>query len=175
MLVKQLSGEYAEEYRELRLKALKEHPDAYSSSYEEKCTAPLQETIDQLNSGSSYTFGAFKHKKLIGVVTLIPYYALKLRHKALIVAVYVNPMDRRGGAAGELMRTAIRQAYQLEHVEQILLTVAEGNAGAKGLYTSLGFKTYGVEKKALKIKENYINEEYMLLELKKNPISCSKF
>ena len=45
------------------------------------------------------------------------------------------------------------------------LTVEAGNARAQRLYRRMGFTTYGVERRSLKIGEDFHDEELMALDL----------
>ena len=51
----------------------------------------------------------------------------------------------------------------LPDIEQVTLAVSRQNAGAKALYESLRFEVYGCEKGALKIGNEYVDEELMVL------------
>jgi len=51
----------------------------------------------------------------------------------------------------------------LPGIEQVALAVSSQNAGARGLYESLGFEMYGCEKRASKIGDAYVDEELMVL------------
>jgi ribosomal protein S18 acetylase RimI-like enzyme len=64
------------------------------------------------------------------------------------------------------MEAAIAKSRALEDIEELQLTVVTINLGAIGLYESLGFKTYGVEPKALKVDNDYYEEALMHLSLK---------
>jgi hypothetical protein len=46
------------------------------------------------------------------------------------------------------------------------LTVSSRQVPAKILYRSLGFETFGVEHEALKIGDQYFDDEYMVLRLR---------
>uniref|UniRef100_UPI00201C8D36 GNAT family N-acetyltransferase n=1 Tax=Bacillus cereus TaxID=1396 RepID=UPI00201C8D36 len=71
---------------------------------------------------------------------------------------------KRGPGLGKhLMLAVINQAKVLAVVEQIDLTVVSSNDSAKGLYKSLGFQVFGTEKRALKIGQQYVDEDYMVL------------
>ena len=54
-------------------------------------------------------------------------------------------------------------------VEDLCLTVVASNAAARRLYSSVGFKEYGLERRALKIDGKYYDEVLMALPL--NPRS----
>ena len=45
------------------------------------------------------------------------------------------------------------------------LAVFSENVAAKRLYTSFRFITYGVEKRALKFEQNYLDDDLMVLML----------
>ncbi|MBL2049367.1 N-acetyltransferase, partial [Klebsiella pneumoniae] len=51
---------------------------------------------------------------------------------------------------------------------QVMLDVVVGNDGAKKLYESLGFKTFGVQERSLKYNGQYWDEEHMVLFLDEN-------
>ena len=165
MEIRRLNGGDGESYRDLRHEALLKNPEAFSSSYEDEMNYEALDYRQRLDSKLTYTFGAFDGGQLVGVVTLVPEGKVKLKHRANIFAMYVTSSQRGRGSGRELVKTAIQQAEQLESVEQIYLTVNASNEPAKGLYASLGFKTYGVDKKAMRIDGIYHDEELMVLFL----------
>lgn len=77
--------------------------------------------------------------------------------------MYVCPENRNSGIAKSLMLKAIKKAKAIEGVEQIYLTVTSSNEPAKKLYQSLGFKTYGIDERALKVDHTYFDDELMVL------------
>ncbi len=155
----------AKDYQDIRLKGLKNNPEAFGSSYEEEKDQPVEKYMLRFQSNDSYTFGAFEDAQLVGVITLFKERLHKLRHRATIVAMYVSP-DKRGLGIGKtLMIEAIKVAKDLKGVEQIYLTVVTTNEPAKNLYVSLGFDVFGIEKKALKVDSTYFDEEHMVLFL----------
>ncbi|MFJ6210182.1 GNAT family N-acetyltransferase [Lysinibacillus sp. NPDC092081] len=160
-----LTAADAEAYRNLRLEGLQNNPEAFGSSFEEAKDYPIEHFADRLESQGSYTLGVFDHEELVGVATLVQESKLKLKHKASIFAVYVSS-DKRGlGIGKRLMVDAINKARELKGVEQLTLTVVSTNASAKRLYSSLGFEVFGTEKKAMKIGQEYFDEDYMVLFL----------
>ncbi|MBM7702839.1 GNAT family N-acetyltransferase [Metabacillus iocasae] len=162
MLIRQLNPSDAKSYRELRLEGLKFHPDAFGASYEEEKNKPLSLYEGRFQSDQSYTFGAFVEGELVGVVTLLLESAMKMKHRANIVAMYVTSSVRGQGIGKQLLLTALTQAKQLSTIEQVHLTVVSTNQAAKKLYESVGFQSYGIEKRALKIGDAYIDEELMV-------------
>ena len=150
-------------YREIRLEALRDHPEAFSSSYDEEKNNPIESYENRLNFAHFNIFGAFIENKLIGVVTLIKETNMKTKHKAHIVAMYVKPESRKVGAGKSLMLAAINKAQTIEEIEQIYLTVTSSNVAAKELYQALGFITYGIDKNGLKVGSTYFDDELMVL------------
>jgi len=58
----------AAEYRELRLRALREHPEALTSGYEEESQKSIDTTKTRLSPKSGNTFwGAFLNEVLVGM------------------------------------------------------------------------------------------------------------
>jgi ribosomal protein S18 acetylase RimI-like enzyme len=165
MEIRILNSKDAEIYRNIRLKALKDHPEAFSASYEEEIEFSLQMFENRLKEGANFTFGAFANEKLCGVVTLVPEQKNKLKHRANIVGMYVEPITRKIGIGKSLMIEAIKKAKEIDNIEQLHLSVTSSNAPAKKLYQTLGFETYGLEKKALKIDNTYFDDEFMVLYL----------
>ena len=49
--------------------------------------------------------------------------------------------------------------------EQLLATVGADNEGARRLYEALGFKTWGLQPRSLKIGERYVDEAELVLFL----------
>lgn len=163
MEVKILEPKHAEIYRNIRLEGLQAHPEAFGSSYEEEKEFPLTKFEERFKDNYSFTFGAFENEQLIGVLTLVLEQKNKLKHRANIYAMYVTPEKRGFGIAKKLMIEAINKAKAIKDLEQIYLAVIASNEPAKKLYSSFGFKTYGIDKKALRIGLNYYDEELMVL------------
>jgi len=166
MEIRLLTAKDAESYRTLRLEGLQTNPEAFGSSFEEEKDRVLELFASRLIAQGSYTFGAFDQDELLGVATLVQESKIKLKHKASIFAVYVSPKKRGLSLGKRLMLEVINQGSKLADVEQINLTVVSSNDSAKGLYTSLGFQVFGTEKRALKIGQQYFDEDYMVLYVK---------
>lgn len=165
--IRQLDEQDATEYRELRLRALREDPVPFGSTYEETVTRPLSLTVERLRPQESggFTLGAFADETLVGMATLLVEDSRKERHRAEVVAVYVAPEVRGRGIARRLMAELIARARSVAGVEQLRLSVVTESAAARHLYHSLGFVPYGVEPRALKDGDRYYDEEWMMLML----------
>ncbi len=78
--------------------------------------------------------------------------------------MYTRPECRGQGIASALIQTVINHAKS--RVTQIHLTCVTSNPGAIALYQKHGFKIYGEEPRALKIRDTFFDEHLMMLELK---------
>ncbi|MBY6038144.1 GNAT family N-acetyltransferase [Fictibacillus nanhaiensis] len=170
MEIRLLAPPDAKKYWDLRLEALKINPEAFSTSYEESVQRknPIEQVTNRLNEDGSFTFGAFQNNELIGVVTLVAEKTIKMKHRGNIYAMYITPDYRNKGTGRAILNEAINHAKTIPNIIKLNLTVVSTNKNAKKLYTSLGFKTFGFEEKALKVKETYYDEELMVLFLNKN-------
>jgi ribosomal protein S18 acetylase RimI-like enzyme len=169
MVIRQLTETDAAIFRVLRLRALRESPHAFTNSYEEFSQQPLENTArrfrDQVDSHVNFTLGTFQADQLVGIVGFYRETALKIQHKGSIVSMYVQPEYRSQGIARALLTEAIDRARRLPGLTQLLLGVMETQTTAKRLYESLGFVVYGREPRAVKIGDEFFDEEFMVLKL----------
>src|SRR5262249_5242789 len=137
-------------YREVRLRGLREHPDAFTSSYEEDSAKPVGWTEARLASGShDAVLGAFVGETLVGVRGLSRESRAKARHKATLFGMYVVPEHRGRGLGEALVERIIEAAHEQADLAQIVLTVTDTNREATALYERMGFKSFGVEPRAI--------------------------
>ncbi|MDR4887111.1 GNAT family N-acetyltransferase [Fredinandcohnia sp. QZ13] len=169
MNIRKLIPEDAEDYWKLRLKALTTNPDAFLVTYDEaiKKEDPIGEYKKSFLSEDIITIGAFEEAQIVGMVTLVRETRQKIRHRANIVAMFVDDEKRGKGIAKALLTEAIKVAENISEIEQLYLTVDAENKPAKELYKKLGFETFAVDKKAMKYNGQYRGEEHMVLFLEK--------
>jgi ribosomal protein S18 acetylase RimI-like enzyme len=165
MHIRQLTEADVEIYRKLRLQCLRESPQAFTTSAEEFSRRTLDSIAQQLRGPENFTLGAFEDERLVGMVGFYRESVLKLRHKGYIVSMFVLPEYRSRGIARALLVEAIDRARRLPDLKQLLLGMVVTQTTARRLYESLGFKVYGHEPEAVKIGDEYFDEELMLLKL----------
>jgi ribosomal protein S18 acetylase RimI-like enzyme len=172
MTIRILTADDAAIHRELRLFALREHPTAFGSSYEEEVNRSLSVTASRLSPPDSdnFTLGAFVGDKLVGTVGLGTNRRPKMGHIGIIWGMYVHPDARGQGLGRALMQATIQRARHIGRLEQIKLSVVTTNVAALSLYESLGFETYGTEYRALLVDGIYYDEYHMWLRLNTDTI-----
>jgi len=159
MDIRILNREDAEVYQALRLRSLREHPEAFSSSEEEENGTPLEVMADQLTH--TPTFGAFLDGRLVGIVSLFRFPRVKTKHRAIVGGMYVAPEARRQGAGKALMLALMEHAHTIEGLEEVVLAVTVGNEGARKLYLDAGFVPYSVEPRYIKVGDIRYDIEWM--------------
>lgn len=166
MEIRSLTSSDAKDYWELRLEALQQNPEAFATTYEDAISRkdPLKRVATNLDASSSTTFGAYVENELVGVMTLSKEELTKLQHRINLFAVYVTPRMRGKHIGEALLKEVIQAAKQFPGVEKINLSVVTTNTAAIYLYEKFGFTTFGVEKKAMKVGEEYLDELHMCME-----------
>jgi len=171
LLIRELTETDAKLFWSLRLRALKESPEAFGASYEEEINTPIDKLISHYNNDfifptkENFILGAFnENNDMAGVVGFCREKRKKLKHKANVWGMYVVPELRQTGIGKSLLLELLNKAKLLDELEQIILGVVSSNTCAKKLYEALGFKTYAVELNALKIGEQYFDDDLMVLK-----------
>ena len=157
-------------FRDLRLRALREDPVAFTSSTEEFSHQTLDKIAARFRSdpAESFMLGAFQERKLVGLVGFYREAQIKLRHKGSIVSMYVAAEARGQSLGRALLRDAIRRVREIQGLEHVLLGVMITQTAARNLYESRGFAVYGREARALCVDGQYYDEEFMQLDLREN-------
>lgn len=163
-LIRPLAPADAAAYRALRLRGLREHPEAFTSSHEEDVQQPLQVAEARLASARVTFWGAFRGGELYGIVGLDREPRAKNRHKATVVGMYVAP-EASGQCFGAKLLDALIAQARAEGLESLLLTVTEGNDTAQRLYERAGFRSFGTEPRAIRVDGRYYGKNHMILQL----------
>ena len=166
MDIRQLQTIDAPEYRAFRLRGLREHPDAFTSSHEEENLRPLADTEKRLNTPmTEKIWGAFVNGDMAGMVGLSRETRVKNRHKAALVSMYVADEFTGRGLGRALVQTVLQEARDCG-VELLVLTVTDGNRPACALYEKAGFASFGIEPDAIRVDGVSLSKRHMFLRLK---------
>lgn len=148
----------AADYRNIRLEALKTHPDAFGGSYDVESKKEISTFEASLTR--SVIFGAFNVDTLCGVTGWYQSPSPKQAHRANLFGMYVRPNSRGTGCADQLVEAVLNDAAKT--TLQVHLTVAANNPAAQKLYERAGFKTYGTDPRGLCVDGSYIDEHLMI-------------
>lgn len=147
-------------FRAIRLRALREHPEAYHSTVAE-WDLPVAAYQERLRENR--LIGAFDGGTLIGSVLIARTgrTGAMRRHKCEFWCVYLAPEFRGGGIAARMLHAAVQEARLLGY-EAIVLTVNAENEPARRLYERCGFIAYGVERHAIRLAEGRYGDDVLM-------------
>jgi len=152
-------------FKRLRLAAIADSPTAVWPTAEEeemRSASEVQSRIEQ--TANQAVFGAFIDMRLVAIAGLRREALAQVSHKATLWGVFVHPELRKEGIARKLLMSIEGYAREIG-VLQILLSVNSENHRAKNLYESLGFKTFGLEPRSMKVGSSFYDEIHMCLRL----------
>lgn len=151
-------------YKFFFTEALRRHRDCFRISPDDEA----QEPFPTLGKPDSFTLGLLTDAgALAGVVSFQRegHNREKIRHKGLLFRMYVASEYGGRGLGRRLLEETIRRARQLPAMDQINLTVIASNTLAKRQYEKVGFRSFALEKNAIKDGDLYYDEEQMVLFL----------
>jgi ribosomal protein S18 acetylase RimI-like enzyme len=164
MEIRRLKIDDAAAYRALRLRSFRDHPEAFTTSYEELERQSLEDSAKRMAAPHHKFWGAFEGARLCGHVGLERETRAKCRHKAKLVGMYVEPECAGRGIGAALVESLLAEA-RADGLELIVLTVTDGNAKAAQLYERCGFRSFGVEPHAIKVDGRDYGKNHMYLLL----------
>lgn len=164
MQIRRLEPADAACYQRLRLRGLREHPEAFTSAYEEVLLQPLSTPERRLASPDEKVWGAFAGGMLAGMIGLNHETRLHNRHKATLVGMYVAQEFAGLGLGQALIQTVLQEARDSQ-VTLIVLTVTEGNQAALALYRRAGFSAFGAEPDAVRVRGVSHGKVHMAVQL----------
>ena len=171
--IERITQETFPAWRALRLRALKEHPDAFGATWEDYAALSEEDAREGFFARlgpRSQVWGAFAADgSLLGTVGLYCDSGPKMAHRAHIWGMYVAP-ETRGQRVGEcLIAEAVTFARTIDGVLQVHLAVTSHNTPAKRLYARMGFVRYGIEPRVLIVDGAGYDEDLMALMLDGTP------
>lgn len=164
MLVRRLAPDDATAYRALMLSAYRDHPDAFTSSYEERAAQPADWWAWRLAPGDAAAqrvFGAFVADRLVGAAGWQREDRSKTAHRAELFGMFVAAEARGRGAGRALVDAVLADLRTTPGMLTVRLTVTDGNGSAERLYARCGFVRIGVEPMAVRVGEGFVGKVAM--------------
>ena len=131
---------------------------AYKNFYPHWDRAKIAKKLKATLAGKDDRHVAKKNGKLVGQVKVV--YGKSIHaHRAEITSLIVLPTERKQGIGTALMEHAIKKMPK--GISLVLLAVDMKNSKAISIYKAMGFRKYGLLKKASKIKGRYADNLLM--------------
>ncbi len=155
---------------ELRLYALREHPDAFGQPYEEAARLSPSQVRDVFDTwwtgGDNQVFIAVGLEGDVAGMSGIAREPLPTeRHRANVWGMYVAPDARSRGLAGLLLDATIAWCRSLDGVLQIHLEAVSTNQAAIRLYRNAGFIDSGMTPRSRIVNGQALDHLQMVLVL----------
>jgi len=161
IVIREASLADVEQFRELRLFALKDSPTSFSADYNLVFGLPTSYWEDRLRPNKYGTmFFAENNSKLVGMMGIRKSESPKTEHGAGIWGVFIRPEWRGMRIAEEMINLSCEWA-KLRKVQIVRLAVVSTNESAIRLYERCGFTVYGTEPRVL-FYENKYYDEYLM-------------
>lgn len=149
-----------EEFRNLRLKALKEEPKAYGIAAEDEVEKSDEEwksiCFDAFHGNGKWFFVAQYEGKLIGMLGATELFGRYMRHQVEIYSAFVESPFRRQGILTDLYQGLKKKLEDIPHLEQMIVwvTLYEDQL-SKHAFEKFGFKLAGTLTKTVKYDGKY--------------------
>jgi ribosomal protein S18 acetylase RimI-like enzyme len=164
-----LTSDHLPAFLALRLEAIRQHPEAFVPTWEEERAVDPSVTAARFRNDwiadGSFILGAWMQGRLVGAVAIRRWNRFKQRHKATVWLIFTEPGVRRQGVGRYLLDAAIVQCRRDPRIAVLHLSVDCESASARRLYADVGFRSYGVEPKAMRLDDRYVDAELMSLEV----------
>lgn len=160
MNIRRLKKSDAQQFRELRLEFVEKYPVSFGMGIMDENSQPLDFFENRIVT--NFLLGAFEGDEIFGVIAFSQGKSSKEKHKGCIWSFGVKASSQGQGVGRRLlyyMLAEIKRSFV--DVERVTLKVEATNHPAYNLYASMGFQEFGLEKKAVKIGDEYYDEIYM--------------
>lgn len=166
IIIRHAESSDLDSFRELRLKALKNHPTAFGADYEEALAYPNEHWPERLkmDGNKEAIFLAEDNGPLVGMTGIFRHSSKKSQHESMIWGVYVRPEWRGQHLSERLLHSCLKWAKD-QSLAIVKLAAVTTNQSAIRCYKNCGFTTYGTEPKALCHDGIYYDEYLMGIEV----------
>ena len=152
--IKKLNEDRWQDFRDLRLEALKSDPIAFSSSHEEEQLLPEPAWRERIKN----VLFAVSDNKPVGMIASFHNNRIKTNHVCEIWGMYVRREYRGQGIGNKLMAAVLEEIQNLKGVTKIIIGVNPAQISTEHLYLKYGFCVVGHLKKEIHVNGNFYDE-----------------
>lgn len=155
--IKKLNEDRWQDFRDLRLEALKTEPIAFSNSDEEEQVLPEPVWRERIKN----VIFAMSDNKPVGMAGNFRSNRIKTNHVCEIYGMYVRKEYRSQGIGKKLLEAMLEEIQNLKGVTKIKIGVNPAQKAAEHLYWKYGFKAAGHFKKDMCINGIFYDEIFL--------------
>ena len=149
-----------ERLRAIRLRALRDEPDAFGSTLAEVAARPAESWSEQLSTLP--TFVAVREDQDAGLVRFAP--DDECTETGWLISMWVSP-ENRGQGIGSALIDAVIDLAACTGIARLALDVGNDNMSAMSLYATKGFEATG-EESTLEPPRQHLREHRRVLRLR---------
>ncbi len=139
ILIKQIRESDWQDFRGIRLKALKSDPKVFGSNYEREKNNSKQDWKDWISEKQQAIFFIYDGEKLIGMTGVFVPQDTVAKSTAHLWGSWLEPEYRRKGISNLMYKTRIDWAKNQPEVRRIVVSHRESNAASKFANQKHGF------------------------------------
>ena len=145
VILRELRPEDWRAFRSARLKALREHPDVYLSSYNSELEKPEWWWKETLDGKGKSVFGLFADGQLIGFAAVFTWRRDPSGCSGVMAMDYVAPQWRGKGLSRLLYQARIDWAVGQRQFARLVISHRDGNEISRKANQAFGFEYTGRE------------------------------
>lgn len=164
--VRAITPDELDAWWDLRLRSLRDHPDAFGGDY----ASALGRGPDYLRGGLvdgavERLFAAFTPDGVLVAQLRTVAGTGKRSHIAMIISVATDKDHRGRGLQKALIRLAVDHCRSFPEIRQVHISVNAENASALAVYEGAGFVAWGREPRALRTENGFHDEIHLAMML----------
>lgn len=167
-MVRQLESKDSAIYYNIRLEALGLNPEAFGSGAEDwsKATDEQVKNLLEKSNPDDFVLGYFQDSELVGVIGLKREKKHSVGHKGTVWGLAVLPRYRNQGIGKTLLKALIAKASENQELKYLRAVATVSVLNAQHIFTSCGFKVYGLEPRGIKQGQNLYDQLFVMLNLR---------
>lgn len=158
IFIKDLPTERWEEFKKLRIEAIRESPVAFSQDVSDIVNTPDKEWIEILEKaldGELLLYFVESNGELIALAGARFYTKEKIKHNAFLDSLHVSPAFREMGIGGELLKKRIEFIVERGGIKNIICEIFSSQVASIELHKKFGFTQGGTIKDFLYFEGKY--------------------